>query len=135
MNKFHTNSIKKYHLALLDGGGLAGEVGGGLAGEVGGGLAGEVGGGLAGEVGRLGLAGDGLVVLDLQGKGWWTCRQRFLAELKFHPGVKGVPQDHKGLLATVEGFIVLGDPHKHPRSCISNLVAGAHVFSSIFLAN
>ena len=44
-------------------------------------------------------------------------------------GVKGVPQDHEGLLAAVEGFIVLGAPDKHPGSCISNLFAGAHVFS------
>ncbi len=46
-------------------------------------------------------------------------------------GVKGIPQDYEGLLAAVEGFTVLGDSDKHPRSCISNLVAGAHVFSSI----
>ncbi len=85
--------------------------------------------------GGLGLADEGLADLDLQAKGWCTCRQRFLAELKFHPGVKGVPQDHEGLLAAVEGFIVLGDPDKHPRSCISDLVAGAHVFRSIFLRN
>ena len=58
----------------------------------------------------------GLAHLYLQAKGWWTCRQRFSADLKFHPGVEGVPQDHEGLLAAVEGFIVLGTPDKHPRS-------------------
>ncbi len=100
--------------------------------------------------GKLAADLQGKLAADLQAKGWRTWTE--LAELKFHlsrtpgncrylgafsgiheeDGVKGVPQDHESLLAAVEGFIVLGAPDKHPRSCISNMFAGAHVFSSFF---